>query len=128
MSLLKLILPALLFTFCIACDKGGDDLFDTPPITSTYLLNDSLVMEHNLANDSTVYTHYPFNKIISITVSGDKQTLWYNQDTFQYQYPDGYLRNGYLPMISLKNDSISFKYFGGGVGFQTWIFLNGVKQ
>lgn len=87
MKLLNYLLLPVLFLWLTGCDTGGDDLSELFPITSTYHIYDSVVVEINTFNNNTWYTHHPMDKNMSLILSGDKQTLWINQDTFQYNYP-----------------------------------------
>ena len=124
----------LLFTCSLACRKSGSDSSQPQNISTEtkYRLYDSVIkVIDNTSSGSVIQEdHYTLNREIKIYTTQEPSEVIVNTDTFiLYTYsPLVYThKNNNFPLLRMNGDSITIYRHLGGVGYQTWEYILGVK-
>ena len=129
MKKLNLLLIVILL-FQLSCKKNHTENVQTLNLEETrYRMYDSVILVSN-GGGIIQEDHYVLNKDIKIYKTITSGELIYNSDTFvifQNVPPSYNMKNGSFPILTFKNDSLSISRHLGGVGIQTWEYLECVK-
>jgi hypothetical protein len=115
----------------LSCKKSNSESLETPKfIENKYRVYDSIIVLYNNMGGISKEEHYALNRTISVYKNNASGELVYNSDTFAiYRNTPLTYSNKHrsFPLLKFNNDSLSIYRHVGGIGYQTWEYLECVK-
>lgn len=116
----------------LSCKKVNPIEQTPKTIDTKYRIYDSVIKVFDNMNGGVITqeNHFVLNRDIIISKNSTSGELVYNSDTFiiHQNTPIIYSnKNGSFPLLGFNNDSLSIYRHLGGVGYQTWEYLQCAK-